>query len=90
VLMMLPQSLPLATYLKSVVKLTAMVDKIDKVYPSHGPAPLKPDVLKEMQAGVKKILAGEVKGKPETTHLGTGLACRFDGCGILYREDNLR
>jgi hydroxyacylglutathione hydrolase len=90
VLMMLPQSLPLATYLKSVDKLAAMADKIDRVIPAHGPVPLKPDVLKEMQTGVRKIIEGEIKGTPETTHLGNGLACRFDGCGILYREDNLR
>ena len=90
VLMMLPQSLPLATYLKSVDKLVAMADKIDKIYPSHDPVPLKPEVLKEMQAGVRKILKGEIKGTPEKTYLGSGLACRFDGCGLLYREDNLR
>ncbi len=88
--MMLPQSLPLATYLKSVDKLVAMADKIDKIYPSHNQVPLKPEVLKEMQAGVRKILKGEIKGTPETTYLGSGLVCRFDGCGLLYREDNLR
>jgi hydroxyacylglutathione hydrolase len=90
VLLMMPQSLPLATYLKSVDKLVAIADKIDRVIPAHGPVPLKPDVLKEMQAGVRKILKGEIKGTPEKTHLGEGMACRFDGCGILYRDDKLR
>jgi hypothetical protein len=47
-------------------------------------------VLKVMQAGVRRILAGEIRGTTETTFLGNGLACRFDGCGILYREDRLR
>jgi hydroxyacylglutathione hydrolase len=90
VLLMMPQSLPLATYLKSVDKLAAIADKIDRIVPARGPVPLKPEVLKEMQAGVRKILKGEIKGTPETTYLGSGLVCRFDGCGLLYREDNLR
>jgi hydroxyacylglutathione hydrolase len=89
VLMMMPESLSLETYQKSVDKLAAMADRIDKVFPSHGPAPIKPGVLKEMQAGVSKILKGEIMGTPETTYLGSGLAIRFDGCGILYREDRL-
>lgn len=90
VLMMMPESLPLATYAKSIDKLAAIAEKIDKIYPSHGPAPLKPDVLKAMQAGVHKVLDGELKGKPETTFLGSGLALHFEGCGLLYRGDNLR
>jgi hypothetical protein len=61
-----------------------------KVFPAHGPAPIKPDVFKDVQNGVRKILAGEVRGKPETTFPGSGLAIRFDGCGILYKEDRLR
>jgi glyoxylase-like metal-dependent hydrolase (beta-lactamase superfamily II) len=90
VLLMMNESLPLATYQKSVDKLAAMADNINIVYPAHGSAPLKPDVLKEMQAGVGKILKGEIRGSPETTYLGSGLAVRFDGCGILYKEDRLR
>jgi glyoxylase-like metal-dependent hydrolase (beta-lactamase superfamily II) len=90
VLMMMPESLPLATYQKSIDKLAAMADKIDKVFPAHGPAPIKPDAFKDMQTGVGKILKGEIRGTPETTYLGSGLALRFDGCGILYKEDRLR
>ncbi|HEY3272632.1 MAG TPA: MBL fold metallo-hydrolase [Methanocella sp.] len=90
VLLMMHESLPLTIYRKSVDKLAAMADNIDKVYPAHGPAPLKPAVLKEMQAGVGKILKGEIRGTPETIYLGSGLAIRFDGCGILYKEDRLR
>jgi glyoxylase-like metal-dependent hydrolase (beta-lactamase superfamily II) len=89
-LLNLPDSLPLATYLKSVDKLVAMADKMDRIIPAHGQVPLKPGVLKEMQAGVRKILEGEIRGMPETMHLGSGLACRFDGCGILYKEEKLR
>jgi Zn-dependent hydrolases, including glyoxylases len=90
VLLMMPESLPMTTYAKSIDKLVAMADRIDKIWPSHGPAPLKPDVFRDMQAGLRKVLAGEIKGEPETTPLGSGLAIRFDGCGILYREDRLR
>ena len=90
VLMMLPESLPLATYAKSIDRLAAMADRIDRIYPSHNQAPLKPDVLTEMQAGVRKILDGEIRGTPESTNLGNGLACRFDGCGILYDEKRLK
>ena len=89
-LLNLPDSLPLATYLKSVDKLAAMADKIEKIVPAHDQVPLMPDVLKEMQAGVRKILDGKIRGTPMTTRLGSGLACRFDGCGILYKEERLR
>ncbi len=89
-LLMLPDSLPLTTYLGSVGQLTAIADKIDHIYPAHGPAPLKPAVLNEMENGVRKILNGAIKGRPESTFLGSGLSCQFDGCGILYREDRLR
>lgn len=89
-LLMLPDSLPLATYAKSVDKLAAMADRIDKIYPAHGPVPLKPAALKEMQAGVRKVLDGKFRGRPEKTFLGSGLACSFGSCGILYDEHRLQ
>ncbi len=89
-LLMLEDSLPLKTYMRSIDKLATMMGQVDKIYPAHGKAPLKPRVLAEMQDGVRKIIKGELKGHPETTRLGSGLSCHFDTCGILYDEKKLK
>lgn len=88
-LLMLENSLPLSTFLKSVNKLVAMKEKVEKLLPSHGKAPIDPDVLIDMQDGVEKVLAGKLEGKPGKIPLGSGLICRFGSCGIMYRKDNL-
>ena len=41
-LLMLEDSLPLKTYVKSIDKLATMMGQMDKIYPAHGKAPLKP------------------------------------------------
>lgn len=86
-LLNLEESLGLGTYLNSVNKLAAMADKVEALLPSHGKVPLKPSALLDMQKGVKKVLDGKLKGKPTKTFLGSGLAVKFDSCGILYKEE---
>jgi hydroxyacylglutathione hydrolase len=66
-----------------------MKDKIDTLMPSHGKSPMDPDILVDMQAGVEKILAHKLRGKPSMTPFGNGLACRFGSCGVVYREDKM-
>lgn len=88
-LLVMDHSMPLSTYLESVKKLVAIKDKVDMLMPSHGRSPLDPDILVDMQAGVEKVLARKLRGKPTMTPLGNGLACRFGSCGIMYREDKM-
>jgi glyoxylase-like metal-dependent hydrolase (beta-lactamase superfamily II) len=88
-LLMMDNSLPLSAYLNSVDRLVAMKDKVEMLLPSHGKSPVDPDILADMQAGVRKVLAGEIKGKPAKIPLGSGLVARFGSCGIMYREDKL-
>lgn len=49
-------------YLASMKKLAAIKDRFDTVYPSHGPIPLKSDILEGLIAGAAKILQGQVLG----------------------------
>ncbi len=88
-LLVMDQSMPLSTYMESINKLVAMKDKIDTLMPSHGKSPMDPDILVDMQAGVEKILARKLRGKPSMTPFGNGLACRFGSCGVVYREDKM-
>jgi glyoxylase-like metal-dependent hydrolase (beta-lactamase superfamily II) len=82
-------STALSVYYKSVTKLVSMVDKFDKLMPAHGKSPIGPGVLREMQAGLKKVLDGSLEGTPIKTPFGEGLSVSFGECGVTYREDRL-
>jgi len=82
-------SLPLRTYLKGINHLISMNDKFDYIIPSHGNAPIDPAILLEFKGRVEKVITGELRGTPHETSLGNGLLCRFNSCGILYREENI-
>ncbi len=85
-LLNLEESMGLSTFLNSMNKLAAMVDKVQALLPARGKVPLKPSVISDMQKGVKKVLEAKLQGKPAKTPHGSGLSIRFDTCGILYQE----
>jgi hypothetical protein len=66
-----------------------MMDEIDYLVPCHGKSPIDPKILFDLKGGVENVITGKIKGIPHETSLGSGLLCRFNACGILYREDNL-
>jgi hydroxyacylglutathione hydrolase len=88
-LLHLEGGLPLRIFLKGVDRLVGMNDRIAYIMPSHGRSPIDPAVLSDLQKGLGKILSGEIKGEPHEMFLGEGLLCKFDSCGVLYREDRL-
>ena len=82
-------SAPLSLYLKGINKLLALKENLNYILPSHNNTLLTPNILMELKSGVQEILRGEIKGAYHTTFLGSGLLCKFETCGILYREDNI-
>lgn len=83
------ECLPLSVYFKGIKEFISIKDEIKYLFPAHGKTPIKPDILLELYNGIEKILSGRSKGIKHETFLGNGLLCRFDSCGILYREDNM-
>jgi hydroxyacylglutathione hydrolase len=89
VMIHMEDSTPLGVYYKSLVRLVSMADKFDKLMPAHGAAPIKTEMLRELHAGVKKVLDGSLEGTPVKTPFGEGLSASFGDCGVFYREDRL-
>ncbi|MDR0905032.1 MAG: MBL fold metallo-hydrolase [Oscillospiraceae bacterium] len=52
----------LTAYIASLEKLEGIRNKFDTVYPSHGEFPVRADIIPELLAGAKKLLAGELEG----------------------------
>ena len=53
----------LPAYIESMEKLRGICDKVvDRVYPSHGEYPVKPDIIEGLISGAKSILSGNAKG----------------------------
>jgi glyoxylase-like metal-dependent hydrolase (beta-lactamase superfamily II) len=50
-------------YIDTMEKLKSKITDIDEVWPSHGPCPIKTDVIDELIDGAKKLEAGELEGK---------------------------
>ena len=50
-------------YINTMEKLKPKIADVDEVWPSHGPCPIKPDVIDELIEGAKKLEAGELVGK---------------------------
>ena len=89
ILMQLETSLSVSTFLRSVTNLAAISGKVDYLIPSHGEAPIRPRVLRDLMDGLEKILAGTLKGVEHQSRFGRGLLARFGSCGVIYREDRL-
>ena len=56
----LPESTKLSTYIESLKKLEAMMDRFDTVYPSHGTPEIPPKTATAIREGIEKVIAGEV------------------------------
>ena len=87
--MHLPESLPLHIFLQSLIRVSSLSDKFDKLLPGHAHTPVSNEVIPKFIAGISEILAGKRKGAYHQTIAGEGLLCEFDGCGIVYNEQKL-
>jgi hydroxyacylglutathione hydrolase len=55
-------------YMESLLYLEKLQEKFDDIYPSHGTAPVKPELIRLLYEGTEKILAGEITGVPGEFH----------------------
>lgn len=61
-------------YIESMMKLDAMSNRFDIVYPSHGPIPVNSHILGGLIIGAKRILNREIEGmKAEHTNISAKL-----------------
>jgi len=91
--MYLDHSLPMMTYLKSMVRLLGMNLPISRIFPGHLPTPVAPDMILRKIACAKAIIANPLIGTPVTTFAGSGLRHEKEGGAIIYdplkiNEDN--
>jgi len=82
--MFLDHSLPLITYLKSMVRLLGMNLPITRIFPGHLPTPVQPDMILRKIACAKAILNDPKIGLPVRTFAGSGLRAEVNGGSILY------
>ena len=53
----------LHAYVRSLERLEAMAGEFDEIYPSHGSCPVGPELIPELIAAAKRIIAGELSGE---------------------------
>ena len=58
----------LHAYILSLLKLEAMSDRFDLIYPSHAESPITPDVIPALRKGTERVLSGEIKGELAEMH----------------------
>ena len=75
----------LSRFAESLEKLSGMSNQFDVIYPCHGDLVIKPDVIPKLLEGAKKVLAGQVEGKPRQMFGTTIHACDV-GVDILLVE----
>jgi len=54
--------------------------------PAHGNSPIDTGILFELKSGVEGILSGELIGIHHKTFIGSGMLCKLDNCGVLYKN----
>ena len=52
-------------YIESLERLDGMTADFDEIWPSHSDIPIRPDVIRRIADGAKKIAAGEMTGTAE-------------------------
>jgi len=82
--MFLDHSLPLMTYLKSMVRLLGMNMPISRIFPGHLPTPVAPDMILRKIACAKAIVADPALGVKVTTFAGSGYRYEKEGGAIIY------
>lgn len=66
-------------YVQSLKKLEAFQDRFDRIYPSHGTIPVKPDLISQLYQSTLDILAGNVDATDAEFH-GMALKQYNVGC----------
>jgi glyoxylase-like metal-dependent hydrolase (beta-lactamase superfamily II) len=70
-------------YAASLEHLETYADRFDEIWPSHADCPVSPDIIRKLRNGAKRILAGEIEGKPVDFH-GNRIIIRDLGfCSLL-------
>lgn len=76
----------LQLYVKSLEKLSGMVEKFDTVLACHGEIPLKSDVVEKLLAGSRKVLAGQAAFTEKTMPFGAQVKACDAGCVVLLTQ----
>lgn len=66
-------------YMQSLIKLKRYQERFDKIYPSHGTIPVRPELISELYEGASRILTGSVVGTDTEFH-GIPLKVYDVGC----------
>lgn len=77
------RSLPVATYLQSLQKLSKSKKSFNTLLSGHGPA-LKKEILEDLMQCSKLIISGKCETKPFQNFLGSGAACTHKTVAIAF------
>jgi glyoxylase-like metal-dependent hydrolase (beta-lactamase superfamily II) len=83
------ESLPVATYLQSLQKLSKLKEKFNTLLPGHGPA-LNKGILDDLMQCSKLIISGKCKTKPHQTFIGSGTACTYKTVTIAFDPKKIK
>jgi glyoxylase-like metal-dependent hydrolase (beta-lactamase superfamily II) len=83
------ESLPVATYLQSLLKLNKLNNKFNMLLPGHGPA-VKKEILEDLMQCSKLILSGKCETKPHQTFLGNSTACSHKTVTIAFDPKKIK
>ena len=71
-------------YIEGLKRLEKIQGKFETIYPSHGTAPVKPELIRPLYESAEKILAGEITGVPGEFHGQRFEKYDIDVACILY------
>lgn len=69
-------------YIQSLEKLEAIKDRFDRIYPSHGTIPVKPDLILKLRQAALSVLAGSIGAEDAKFH-GMALKRYPVGCAAF-------
>ena len=61
----------MTAYRHSLLRLKAMGDRFDEIWPSHGTLPVKPEIIDRLIEGAEKVMRREVTPRPSELFGGT-------------------
>ena len=70
-------------YIASLTRLSAMTDRFDALWPSHGDFPISPERISRLRDGAQAVLNGEVRGEPMDFHGRSIVRYPVDGAAFL-------
>lgn len=59
---MFGQGRNIKAYIESLRKLLKIRNRFDTVYPSHGPLPVRPEIMNDLITGAERIMSHEIEG----------------------------